>query len=177
MSETETKDPNVGRVIDWGRCKKGEARTATIVARKQTHYQLDASDGTAGWISVENLERQDRRAGANAPAEVSGIIANLQRSASAMPSLQERAARMQDDMDRIRAGLDPLPMTEAERNRVLARLQEPSPALDAETAASVRRILDGHAAKKPDAGHAKRVDLAQRIEANVARLNEQRKTR
>ena len=81
---TETKDPNVGRVIDWGVSKKGEARTATIIGRVQTHYKLDASDGTAGWIRVDELEKKDRRAGATAPSDVSEIIANFQRSAPAL---------------------------------------------------------------------------------------------
>ena len=151
-TETEMKDPNVGRVIEWGHGKKGEARTATIIGRMQTHYKLDASDGTAGWISVENLARQDRRAQQAATGGVSDASAS---EGTAFP-FQERIERIMRDLDLIRAGKDPEPMTADERARILARCAgDPKPDLED--------------------NHAKRVDLAQRIEANVARLNEQRK--
>ena len=83
----EATDPNIGRVIEMAGNSRGEPRTATIVARKGTHYQLDVSDGTAAWIRADRVEKQTRAEQAgSASAHASDVIRRFQQSASAIPS-------------------------------------------------------------------------------------------
>ncbi len=131
---TETNDFNIGRTVML------RGKEVRIAARVSDHYRLENADGKAiGWELVENLSRS-LATSAPAPSAAGDIVAEFQAKATGLPTLQERAARALQDLQRIRAGLDPLPMTDAERQSILNRCANAKP-VDPASAAAISRTM------------------------------------
>ncbi len=108
-----------------------ESRTYRVLDGNLNFYRCERDDGEIAWFRHDAVIK-----GLGAPiAVVAGggtadaIIASYQRGTSAMPTMRDRAAMAMRDLERMRAGLDMEPLSEADRQSILARCRAPGPRL------------------------------------------------